>query len=252
MKAKFLAAVAALAVASSASAAPIGVEGIFFTAFDGSNNRSIIINTGLSTATFNATGSFDLSLFDAGAQTALNNWIAASSNTSEIVWGVMGVSNGLFGSPTYGGLSTSTNLGTFATTGGDWGSLGTVLNVVAGTSTTRSLANPSLAGVNAASTSGSDFYNTPSNQGPAGFISTTGIGGSMAFYRFFADQPPLDPDFGGSYAVVSPSGYTWSLTGSAGSYNVTYGNPVPLPAAAWLLLSGLAGFVGVARRKTAQ
>lgn len=50
-------------------------------------------------------------------------------------------------------------------------------------------------------------------------------------------------DFGASYAGV--------LAAAAPVMNNVGGSPVPVPAAAWLLGSGLLGLVGVARRKTA-
>lgn len=53
--------------------------------------------------------------------------------------------------------------------------------------------------------------------------------------------------------VVTESLGTWSFDASAGtlSYSAGSTNPVPVPAAVWMLASGLLGLAGVARRKKA-
>jgi hypothetical protein len=52
---------------------------------------------------------------------------------------------------------------------------------------------------------------------------------------------------GSYYAVVSGIGI--GIFGGGGAYTFSAAAPVPLPAALWLLAAGLAGLVGIARRK---
>jgi len=82
------------------------------------------------------------------------------------------------------------------------------------------------------------------------------IGNAVGFYYLSADDS-IDPDFVtanaayanasglGSWLLSAAGELTYSIAGEGG------GSPVPVPAAIWLLLSGLTGFGVISRRKAA-
>ncbi len=78
------------------------------------------------------------------------------------------------------------------------------------------------------------------------FTNTSLVGDSMAFWLLTTNSAPT------SFSTVSTYGNAlglgrWLLTASG---SLTYALPaIPLPAGVWLLMSGLAGFAAVGRRK---
>jgi hypothetical protein len=84
-----------------------------------------------------------------------------------------------------------------------------------------------------------------------GSAKTSGTAGGAAldFYQFVSNGSSLGKQTGVQFAS-SAGAATWTLSATGDLvYQVPGTSPVPLPAAVWLLGSGLLGLLGVGRRK---
>jgi hypothetical protein len=102
--------------------------------------------------------------------------------------------------------------------------------------TTTTVADPTYANAN---------YGITLNQ--FGFNAGAGVSTALNFFQ-------LTSGAGNNSAIgISQYAGTWTINLAAGTltYSVAGGAPVPLPAALWLLMSGLAGIGVVGRRKSA-
>jgi len=102
---------------------------------------------------------------------------------------------------------------------------------------------------------GSSLWGNTFGQGPGGVINGSGaLGAALGFYYLTSDDS-VDPEFAlenTSYRnTFGPSQWLLSATGAL-TYSVAGGGPiVPIPAAVWMLLSGLVGMGTIGRRRAA-
>ncbi len=253
LQSKFsLAAVAVtLSFSGVASAAPIGAEGLFFSAFNGDSSApsSIVINLLETTSEFRANPNAPRAL-EGESLAVLTAWLGEQSDLGTLRWSVLGASIGdAFSSPPsplHGGLSTSSNLDTLPEQGS--GSFNGLDQVVLNFADFRNnKVNANLQGdVNAFYAANQTQYFFASQDGGANFESRGALGESLPFYAFFADQSGNE-FFEGDFTKFDGS---WTLNFDDGVASLTYSAaPVPVPAAVWLFGSALAGIAGVARRR---
>jgi hypothetical protein len=239
---KAAAALVVLAAAGTAQATPIAPEGLFLSLRDSTNLTSLVVNLNLTTTTFRGapTATYTLSGDGLADLTAY----LTGANLGSVRWNVAGASNGAFGSSLYGGLSTSST--NPAATFQDWG-----IDVVQNTNNQfglfRGVTNAGLTSSEGWTTTGNGAYFTVS-QGGTSFVNALGtIGQSLGFYSFFANP---DDEFSGLSTAFAGN---WTLSFLNGVAGLTYVSavtpPVPVPAAVWLLASGVAGLFGVSRRR---
>lgn len=256
MKFKILAAALAMAASTQASALimnPVGGQGeAFFTIWDPNTQNSYVQDTGVTFDTFLANlnnASYSLSY---AIDNSLYNSAFAGSNVADLQWNVS-VAEKLdldyANYENYGFIGTNKNYFQLnnAATG-----LAVELHDQMAT------AQKGTKGVGG-DTNGLDnfaYWGTVANGGYAGDCrlwcynwggspvnNTASVGESMSFW--YERQ-----DIAAGPAFVTEAAGKWSFDGQTISYGSASVPQVPVPAAIWLMGSGLIGLVGVARRKT--
>lgn len=255
-----------MTAAGAAQAAPINIDGytspdqvgngtgsgqIIFSVLDPVANQSIIVNTGLSIADFrnnNASLINSFSTTDAGLQSFFST---NSANLSQMRWNMGGLNNGPGIGPNAGVLTTNGNNApdSPSVTGPtDGGALQTTMNLIANYAALNAsnLASSNSAVSGSLSTSGYIGSNSwgPGFGGQLLFSNEqTGFGGgqTMSFFSF-DEADPTAASIKSSYANAE-----WRVNATTGA--VSYVSAVPIPAAVWLLGSGLVGLIGISRRR---
>lgn len=234
MKLKGIAAAVALALGSaSAFAAPIETGGLFFTARDVTNNTSFVVNLGVLSADFLATN--DDYLLSGSGLSALTTWLSTADLTNTL-YSVQGS----LASPV-GGLTTSNTIETEPLVDTRSGPISAGLSSL---NTFIGVQNQNLGSSDGAQTNDGDFFQDFGNAA-IGFQSEALLGSAVGFYQLVQ---------GGRATMgsVNNVGGTWLLDFANGQASLSYSvSAVPLPAAFWLLGSGLLGMMGVSRRKSA-
>lgn len=236
MKLKGIAAAVALALGSmSAFAEPIATGGLFFTARDVTNNTSFVVNLDVSSADFLATNSTTGYLLSGSGLSTLNSWLSTADLTNTL-YSVQGSL-----STPVGGLTTSNTIETEPLVDTRSGPISAGLSSL---NTFIGVQNQNLGSADGAQTNDGDFFQDFGNAA-IGFQSEALLGSALGFYQLVQGGRATM----GSFSSV---GGTWLLDFVGGQARLEYSaSPVPLPAAFWLLGSGLLGMMGVARRKSA-
>ena len=269
-KLNVLAAAVGLALSIGAQAAPISSDGfpndgggigagnLVLAMFDGGSSRSLVFNTGLTAASFNAqsTASFNVSVQNADL-TKLNNFIGTVGDLSKFGWNIVAIDNRIVGGQfwdSYGFQSTAA-VGTSITTANGPNSADPgITDALSNANVYFSAQSSKLASSNVAVTDPDvgllSFKNAwGNNLGGSTKIDNLGrLGASLSY--FFFHGVGEDPGFG----QVASDKYTgkWKLDFTANTTKLSYTVPVstiPVPPAALLMGSAIAGLIATRRRK---
>ena len=259
MKIKILLAAVAMAVSANASSAilsPLNAGGMSETVFsiwDPTTNQSYSQDLGTTWQTFrdnlsNSAFSISYTISDA----ALYNTAVGASSPSNLLWNVS-VANGQnadYSNFTDFGVISTSNLGNNINTAALGQAIGQhdeYATALRGT-TTPVNNDPAL---------NDAYFGTVDNGGYAGAERVWGtswntngatnntavFGTDLDFYYWKTGGFSPDP-------TVTKAAGSWSFDGATLAYAAP--STVPVPAAAWLMASGLLGLVGVARRKKSE
>ena len=278
---KALAAAVTMTFALGAQAAPIntdqignlgagtGVGNLVLAMYDAANARSAVFNTRITANGFNAqaANSFNVTIAAADLNN-LNGFLGGVTNLAQFRWNIVaGVPvitdlNGEAGGPFWDsfGFQSTAAPGTAITTANGPNSVDPfvfealssigVFFSAQNSLTGNPLATGNVGVTNGVTTTSAFLQSWRNNINGAGGFNNTGMLGESLGYFFYGG---LGTDVGLGQVASTKYPGEWKLdysvaAGTSLSYNVA---PIPVPAAVWMLGSGIAGLIATRRRKAA-
>jgi hypothetical protein len=229
-----------------------GIGELFLVIADPGQQKSYTLDLDLTVNDFRGNNATLIDTFSV-QDNLLQSFIAASPDTTQIVWNMGGISNKGLG-PDLGFVTTHGQAGA---TWDDGEKPFDGSSMTTGMQNAEAFANAASFGANAVAN-----YNDPqgflgglwgAGYGGVLFVPNTHVGlagGELMSFIFAADETDT---LGGPSAATAFTNGQWVIDGALGKISyVSTGtpSPVPVPAAVWLLGSGLLGLIGVARRRS--
>ena len=228
-----------------------GAGELILTVYDPGRAQSLVLDLNLTANQFRFSNASLANTFNV-TDSLLKSFIAGSSNQSAMRWNIGGISN-MGPGPDLGLLSTNGNAGAFidptqrpATGSAILTGMGNYEFYANNNNALFTAANPNSAISSATANSGyfSGVWG-PSIGGALRYDNTiTGFTGTQLMSFIYADA--ADTINNAPFATAFANGQ-WKVDATLGK--VSYVAAVPVPAAVWLLGSGLMGLIGISRRR---
>jgi hypothetical protein len=232
---------------------------LWFSIFDPTSATSYIVDLNLSVQTFRDTNASLIDTFSVTNAT-LASFIAGASDTSVLQWNLGGFSNG----PDFGAghqIGTVTTNGasrdTFTGLPGDGDNLTVAMNKADGyVSRNNDLTNPTSDA--AIVPAFSDFRGFMAGEWACSYGGSFGgnnchvglVGGEFLTYVYLGDGSVTGDVFRDPVGSQGFNAGMWTVNSAGTVSYVSAPSAVPVPAAVWLLGSGLLGLLGVSRRRS--
>lgn len=258
MKLKLIAAAAMFAVAGQASASiangTAGNGELFLSVFDSVAQTSYVRDLGIDMSTFSSNGSTAGYSVSFAGDALLASAFGSFASNNNLVWNVAAldttggtnVGGQHYLSTTNASQTTVQNTSNGKLTNG-FIAVNNYVNAINGVDSDSAINNSKAF----ASADGVAYFDAGFKKnwlGNASFDSTAAVGQSLNFFSLAVSSTSSLGKISATQFGSANGNATWVL-GTDGTLNYTVPSAVPVPAAVWLLGSGLIGMVGVARRK---
>jgi hypothetical protein len=226
-----------------------GIGELFFAIYDPVSSTSLGLDLSLTANDFRFTNASLIDTFSV-TNSVLQTFISGKDAT-KLLWNIAAISNKGFG-PDLGVLTTNGNAGATINPSVDGPITGGQLTSAMGNAETFAINNsqptdPAIA--NAVAANGFASGNWGCQFGGSIFFDNchTGlVGGELMSFIFADEANTVDNN---PFSTTFSAGQ-WVVDGASGTVSYVSTAVVPVPAAFWLLGSGLVGMIGIARRRS--